>query len=140
MVLALAISATASAASSGRVVILETSPIDLPRLGANAVTTGVATALQAKGVEVVPSNKLRAELLACTSPTCYVTIADLAGATHVLRLEGAYANDGYTLQVELWDGRTGKVTRSERYHCDLCAPDNCALPAVSVAHRDVRFL
>jgi hypothetical protein len=129
LVLLLRASTTAFAASPARVIILETSPVDLPGLGANALTAGVATALQSKGAEVIPAIKLRTELLACTSPSCYVTIADVAGATHVLRIEGAYANDGYTLQVELWDSRTGKVARSERYHCDLCAPQSMVASA-----------
>jgi hypothetical protein len=114
--------AAAAGAQPARVAVLEPSTSNLPGVEPHALQTAVASALAAKGVEVVPAGKIGPELAVCTAPSCYVTVAGATGATHVLRVEGLYANDGYTLQLEVWNRATGRLTRGERHHCEICAP------------------
>lgn len=114
--------AAAAGAQPARVAVLEPSASNLPGIEPHALQTAVASALATKGVEVVPAGKIGPELAVCTAPSCYVTLAGATAATHVLRVEGLYANDGYTLQLEVWNRATGKLTRGERHHCEICAP------------------
>src|SRR5262245_53776035 len=86
-------------AEPARVAVLEPSASNLSRLEPHALHAAVAGALAAKEIEVVPRDKIEPELAACTAPSCYVTLAGTTNATHVLRIEGVYANDGYTLQL-----------------------------------------
>jgi hypothetical protein len=115
-------SAAIAVAQPARVAVLEPSASNLPGVEPHALQTAVASALAAKGVDVVPAGKIEPELAVCTAPSCYVTVAGATNATHVLRVEGLYANDGYTLQLEVWNRATGKLTRGERHHCEICAP------------------
>ncbi len=103
------------------VVVIETRPVVLPGIGARALRNTVEAAIKSQGGDIVRSGTLPAAATACTTSDCLRQVSDATGATHVLRVDGSYANDGYELYMEMWSAGTGQTTRGQSRKCLVCS-------------------
>jgi len=52
-------------------------------------------------------------------------------ATHVLRVESVFKKGAFTLQLQMWDARTGKTLSSDGKSCDICTLPTCTRPCAT---------
>jgi hypothetical protein len=130
LTLSLAWPGRATAAPRVAVVLSAGTLIDQPGRAATAgdgrrdITAEASKAAGEAGAEIVPTEQLTGDLPGCHSSDCYVRIGQATSATHVLIIDGRFAEDGYKLKVELWDARTGARIDGDGRDCVSCAvPD-----------------
>jgi hypothetical protein len=109
----------AEPAEPPRVLIIEPRPVVLPGLGQRALRNTVETVVRTNGAEVVPARRATAAG-ACETPACLRRTATEAKATHVFRVDGEYANEGYRLQLTLWVDATAQQLKGEALRCQIC--------------------
>lgn len=105
-------------AGAPRVAVLETTT--MPEEGRGELRAQIAQALKDLGADVVPRAALRDLRPDCDTADCFIAVGRATAATHVLRVQGAYADEGYRLRLQLWDGATGKLLSSEGKDCEIC--------------------
>lgn len=102
-----------------RVLIIEPRPVVLPGLGQRALRNAVETVVRTNEAEVIPARRATAAG-ACETPACLRRTATEAKATHVFRVDGEYANEGYRLQLTLWVDATAQQVKGELLRCQIC--------------------
>ena len=119
-------------AASHRVAVVEASTSKLPRGEAASLRADIEDVVGSLGAEVVPLADSKAAAGGdCNQPECMIAIHGATGATHVLRVESVFKKGAFTLQLQMWDARTGKTLSSDGKSCDICT-----LPDLHKALRD----
>jgi len=119
-------------AAAHRVAVVEASTSKVPRGEVAALRADLESVMRALGSEIVPFAESKAVAGGdCNQPDCMIAIHRATGATHVLRAEWVFKKGSFTLQLQMWDGRTGKTLSSDGKTCDICT-----LPDLHLALRD----
>lgn len=119
-------------AASHRVALVEASTSKLPRGEAASLRADIEDVVGSLGAEVVPLADSKAAAGGdCNQPECMIAIHGATGATHVLRVESIFKKGSFTLQLLMWDARTGRTLSSDGKSCDICT-----LPDLHTALRD----
>jgi hypothetical protein len=122
----------AAAAASHRVAVVEASTSKLPRGEVAGLRADIEDVVRSLGAEVVPLAESKAAAGGdCDQPECMNAINRATGATHVLRVESVFKKGAFTLQLQMWDARTGRTLSSDGKSCDICT-----LPDLHAALRD----
>ena len=122
----------AVAAATHRVAVVEASTSKVPRGEAASLRADIEEVVRSLGAEVVPLAESKAAAGGdCDQPECMNAINRATGATHVLRMESVFKKGAFTLQLQMWDARTGKTLSSDGKSCDICT-----LPDLHAALRD----
>jgi hypothetical protein len=120
------------AAAAHRVAVVEASTSKVPRGEVAALRADVEDVVRSLGAEIVPFVEAKAVAGGdCDQPECMIAIHRMTGATHVLRVESVFKKGSFTLQLQVWDARTGKTLSSDGKSCDICT-----LPDLHLALRD----
>lgn len=85
----------------------------------------VAGGLAASGAEVVDSATTRASISArgiagCETASCFATVGQASGATHVVRGSIEVEGRSYTVRLEMLDAATGAVLERREDRCEIC--------------------
>ena len=121
-----------AAAAAHRVAVVEAGTSKVPRGEVAALRADVEDVVRSLGAEIVPVVEAKAVAGGdCNQPECMITIHRMTGATHVLRVESVFKKGSFTLQLQMWDARTGKTLSSDGKSCDICT-----LPDLHLALRD----
>ena len=119
-------------AATPHVAVVESSSSKLPRGEAAKLRGDVEAVLRSLGAEIIAFADAKAATGGdCTRPDCMLDIGHATGATHILRVESSFNKGAFTIQLQLWDGRTGKTLSSDGKSCDICT-----LPDLHEAMRD----
>jgi hypothetical protein len=122
----------AVAAATHRVAVVDASSSKVPRGEAARLRADIEDVVGSLGAEVVPLADSKAAAAGdCSEPECMMAIHGATGATHVLRVESVFKQGTFTLQLQMWDARTGKTLSSDGKTCDICT-----LPDLHAALRD----
>jgi hypothetical protein len=120
------------AAAAHRVAVVEASTSKVPRGEVAGLRADIEGVVRSLGSEIVPFAESRdAGGGDCNQPDCMIAIHRATGATHVLRVEWVFKKGAFTLQLLMWDARTGKTLSSDGKSCDICT-----LPDLHMALRD----
>jgi hypothetical protein len=120
------------AAAAHRVAVVEAGTSKVPRGEVAALRADVEEVVRSLGAEIVPVVEAKAVAGEdCNQPECMTAIHRMTGATHVLRVESVFKKGSFTLQLQMWDARTGKTLSSDGKSCDICT-----LPDLHAALRD----
>jgi len=120
------------AAAVRRVAVVEASTSRVPRGEVARLRGDVEDVLRSLGAEPVPFAETQAAAGGdCNESDCVMAIQRATGATHVLRVESVFKKGAFTIQLRLWEGRTGKTLSSDGKSCDICT-----LPDLHAALRD----
>jgi len=113
------------AAAAHRVAVVEASTSKVPRGEVAGLRADVEDVVRSLGAEIVPSAETKAAAAGdCNEPECTIAIHKATGATHVLRVESVFKKGAFTLQLQMWDARTGRTLSSDGKSCDICTlPD-----------------
>lgn len=84
----------------------------------------VESALKERGATVVPHAKMVGDLAKCAGEACMARIGVVTGATHVLVIDSAYADDAYKMRLLVFDARTGREIYSDGQVCEVCTHDD----------------
>lgn len=103
-----------------RVVVIETRPVDLPRLGPLALRATVVDAVESQDAEVIPFGDMGESRPDCVTPACLADISKKTTATHVLLIDATFAKSAYELQLSMWDAATNIVVSGDRQRCNVC--------------------
>jgi len=57
----------------------------------------------------------------CTTRACLVERGKRFGATHILEIQGTYANESYKLRLDVLAGNGGRVLGSDSKECEICS-------------------
>jgi pyruvate/2-oxoglutarate dehydrogenase complex dihydrolipoamide acyltransferase (E2) component len=119
-------------AAAHRVAVVEASTSKVPRGEVAGLRADVEDVVRSLGAEIVPFVEAKAAAGGdCNQPECTIAIHQATGATHVLRVESVFKKGAFTMQLQLWDARTGKTLSSDGKSCDICT-----LPDLHAALRD----
>jgi hypothetical protein len=119
-------------AADHRVAVVEASSSKVPRGEVAGLRADVEEIVRSLGADVVPVAEAKAAAGGdCNQPECMMAIHRATGATHVLRVESVFKKGAFTLQLQMWDARTGHTLSSDGKSCDICT-----LPDLHVALRD----
>jgi hypothetical protein len=119
-------------AAAHRVAIVEASTSKVPHGEVAVLRADVEDVVRSLGAEIVPFIEAKAAAGGdCDQPECMIAIHRMTGATHVLRVESVFKKGSFTLQLQMWDARTGKTLSSDGKSCDICT-----LPDLHLALRD----
>jgi hypothetical protein len=119
-------------AAAPHVAVVEASSSKLPRGEAAKLRADVEAVLRSLGAETIPSADAKAAAKGdCNQTDCMLDIGRATGATHILRVESSFKKGAFTIQLQMWDGRTGKALSSDGKSCDICT-----LPDLHEAIRD----
>ena len=119
-------------AADHRVAVVEASSSKVPRGEVAGLRADVEEIVRSLGADVVPVAEAKAAAGGdCNQPECMMAIHRATGATHVLRVESVFKKGAFTLQLQMWDARTGHTLSSDGKSCDICT-----LPDLHMALRD----
>jgi hypothetical protein len=119
-------------AATHRVAVVDASTSKLPRGEAARLRADIEDVVGSLGAEVVSLADSKAAAGGdCNEPECMMAIHSATGATHVLHVESVFKKGAFTLQLQMWDARTGKTLSSDGKSCDICT-----LPDLHAALRD----
>ncbi|MGA9656818.1 MAG: hypothetical protein WBV96_23190, partial [Polyangia bacterium] len=112
-------------AADHRVAVVEASSSKVPRGEVAGLRADVEEIVRSLGADVVPVAEAKAAAGGdCNQPECMMAIHRATGATHVLRVESVFKKGAFTLQLQMWDARTGHTLSSDGKSCDICTlPD-----------------
>ena len=132
VVLASGLLPRAVTAAAHRVAVVEASTSKVPRGEVAALRADIEDVVRSLGSEIVPFAETKAAAGGdCNDPDCMIAIHRATGATHVLRVESIFKKGSFTLQLLMWDARTGRTLSSDGKSCDICT-----LPDLHMALRD----
>ena len=121
-----------AAAAAHRVAVVEASTSKVPRSEVAALRADIDEVVGSLGSEIVPVAEVKAAVNGdCNQPDCVIAIHHATGATHVLRVESVFKKGAFTLQLQMWDARTGRTLSSDGKSCDICT-----LPDLHLALRE----
>ena len=103
-----------------RVVVIETRPVDLPRLGPLALRASVVDAVESQDADVIPFGEMGESHPDCVTPACLMDISKKTSATHVLRIDATFAKSAFEVQLSMWDAATNTVVAGDRQRCNVC--------------------
>ena len=119
-------------AATHRVAVVDSSSSKVPSGEAARLRADIEDVVGSLGAEVVPLADSKAAAGGdCNEAECMMAIHSATGATHVLRVESVFKKGAFTLQLQMWDARTGKTLSSDGKGCDICT-----LPDLHAALRD----
>lgn len=110
-----------AALAAGRVPRL--APLDVtavPADGRKELRVVIAAAIRERGAEAVPWESLEDLPRDCDGPGCFTALARATAATHVLRIQGGYADEGFRVKLQLWEGGSGRLLASDARECEIC--------------------
>jgi hypothetical protein len=132
VILSLLLAPRVVAAAAHRVAVVEASTSKVPRGEVAALRADIEDVVRQAGSEIVSFPETKAAAGGdCNKPECMIAIYRATGATHVLRVESVFKKGSFSLQLQMWDGRTGKTLSSDGKTCDICT-----LPDLHLALRD----
>jgi len=76
--------------------------------------------VEAAGLEIIPGSRLTEGLARCAPPACLASVAKTTGATHVVRVDGRYADQRFRVTIQLWDTRAAALVSSSARSCLIC--------------------
>jgi hypothetical protein len=103
-----------------RVAVVQSAESVGPKDSLKAVQAAVVQSLGESSIETVPAGLVPREAAACKGAGCATALGNTSDATHVLVVSAKYANEAFSMALEVWSTRTRSLVASEARDCAIC--------------------
>lgn len=112
--------ATAQPSKGLRVAVVQSADSVGPKDSLKAVQAAVVQSLGESSVETVPAGLVPREASECKGAGCATALGDASDATHILVVRAKYANEAFSMALEVWSAKTRSLVASEARDCAIC--------------------